>query len=64
VAARLKHYHTSAEEAGQVAQQAGVKLLVLTHLVPGGPEKTFLERAGKHFKGKIVVGRDLMRFEP
>lgn len=23
---------------------------------------TFLERAGKHFQGKIVVGRDLMRF--
>jgi ribonuclease Z len=64
VAARLKHYHTSAEEAGEVAQQAGVKLLVLTHLVPGGPEKTFLERAGKHFKRKIIVGRDLMRFEP
>jgi ribonuclease Z len=64
VAARLKHYHTSAEEAGQVAQQAGVKLLVLTHLVPGGPEKTYLERAGRYFKGKIVVGRDLMRFEP
>jgi ribonuclease Z len=64
VAARLKHYHTSAAEAGQVARQAGVKLLVLTHLVPGGPEKTFLERAGKYFPGKIVVGRDLMRFEP
>jgi ribonuclease Z len=64
VAARLKSYHSSAEEAGQVASRAGVKLLVLTHLVPGGPEKTFLERAGKYFSGKIVVGRDLMRFDP
>lgn len=62
VAARLKHYHTSAEEAGQVAARAGVKMLVLTHLIPEDAEKTFLERAGKFFKGKIVVGRDLMRF--
>jgi len=62
VAARLKHYHTSAEEAGQVAQAAGVKLLVLTHLVPGDADQTFLERAGKYFKGRIVVGQDLMRF--
>ena len=62
VAARLKRYHTSAEEAGQVAQQAGVKLLVLTHVIPADADETFLDRAGKHFKGKIVVGRDLLRF--
>ena len=62
VAARLKRYHTSAEEAGQMAQQAGVKLLVLSHLIPANAEPTFLERAGKHFNGRIVVGRDLMRF--
>jgi ribonuclease Z len=64
VAARLKRYHSTAEEAGQAAQRAGVKLLVLTHLVPGGPDSTYLDRAGKVFKGKIVVGRDLMRFTP
>jgi ribonuclease Z len=62
VAARLKAYHTSAEEAGQVAQAAGVKLLVLTHLIPGDAEATFRERAGRYYKGKIVVGKDLMRF--
>jgi ribonuclease Z len=62
VAARLKHYHTSAEEAGQVAQKAGVKLLVLTHLIPGDADATFLERAKKFFQGKVIVGRDLMRF--
>jgi ribonuclease Z len=61
-AARLKAYHTSAEEAGQVAAAAGVKLLVLTHLIPAGADETFLERAARFFKGRIVVGRDLMRF--
>jgi ribonuclease Z len=62
VAARLKAYHTSAEEVGQVAARAGVKLLVLTHLVPGDSDAVFLKRASKHFKGRIVIGRDLLRF--
>jgi ribonuclease Z len=63
VAARLKAYHTSAEEVGQVAHDAGVKLLVLTHVVPGDAdsEKIFLERASKFFDGRIIVGHDLMR---
>ncbi len=62
VATRLKAYHTSAEEAGQVAQKAGVKLLVITHVIPENGEAAILEKARKFFKGKIVVGRDLMRF--
>ncbi len=62
VASRLKSYHTTPEEAGQIAQRAGVKLLVLTHLVPGKDEDKFHERAAKHFNGKIAVGRDLERF--
>ncbi len=62
VAARLKQYHTSAEDAGKVAQAAGVKMLVLTHLVPGNNDQAFLDRAAKFYKGKIVVGHDLMRF--
>ena len=61
VAARLKSYHTSAEEAGQLAAKAGVKTLVLTHLIPANAAETFRERAAKHFKGEIVVGRDLTR---
>ena len=60
VAAKLKHYHTSAEEAGAIATKAGVKTLLLTHLV-GKDEAAFLAQASKTFKGKIIVGRDLMR---
>jgi ribonuclease Z len=61
VAARLKSYHTSAEEAGELAARAGVKKLVLTHLIPANASETFRERAGRRFKGEIVVGRDLLR---
>ena len=64
VAARLKSYHTSAEEAGEIADAAGVKTLVLTHLIPGNADDDFRERAARKFKGKIVVGRDLVRIDP
>jgi len=59
VAARLKAYHTSAEEAGEIAKAAGVKTLVLTHLIPAGAEATFAQRAAKTFRGRIIVGEDL-----
>jgi len=61
VAARLKSYHVSAEEAGEIAAAAGVRTLVLTHLIPANAEETFRERASRKFKGEIVVGRDLLR---
>jgi ribonuclease Z len=64
VAKKLMAYHTSAEEAGDVATQASVKTLVLTHLIPTNAEATFLERASAHFKGRVVVGKDLLRVEP
>jgi ribonuclease Z len=59
VAAKLKAYHSTAEEAGEIAKAAGVKTLVLTHMIPAGAEKTFAERAAKTFHGKIIVGDDL-----
>jgi ribonuclease Z len=61
MAARLKSYHTSAEEAGEIAAAAGVKTLVLTHLIPANADETFRERAARKFKGTIVVGRDLLK---
>ena len=67
-APRLKEsilsHHTSAEDAGRIAQAAGVKVLVLSHLVPPeDPEVTeqmWLEAAGRHFSGRIVLGKDLL----
>ncbi len=55
-------YHSSAAQAGQAAEKANAKILVLTHLIPGNaPERYFLEEAKKTFRGKVIVGRDLMR---
>jgi ribonuclease BN (tRNA processing enzyme) len=57
-------HHTSAEDAGQVAKQAGVKTLVLSHFVPPDDphitDRMWIEAASAHFDGKIVVGKDLL----
>jgi ribonuclease BN (tRNA processing enzyme) len=57
-------HHTTAEDAGRVAKQAGVKKLVLSHLVPpDDPEITeqmWIDAARRQFDGEIVVGRDLL----
>jgi ribonuclease BN (tRNA processing enzyme) len=56
--------HTTAEQVGQIAQRAGVKKLVLSHFVPGDMEwitdAMWRDEAAKHYKGEIVVGRDLL----
>jgi ribonuclease BN (tRNA processing enzyme) len=57
-------HHTSAEQAGQVAAAAGVKMLVLSHLVPAEdpsiPDEQWVAAARRHFSGQIIVGHDLM----
>lgn len=57
-------HHTTAEQAGQVAAEAGAKLLVLSHLVPAGdpdvPDSEWIGAAARHYSGPIIVGRDLM----
>ena len=56
--------HTLPEDVGRIASQAEVKTLVLSHFVPGDdPSITDEEWAAgvrKNFKGRIIVGRDLM----
>ena len=59
VAAKLYAYHTSAEQAGEVAAAAGVKTLLFTHLMPPGSDASFIEHAKKAFHGQIIVGSDL-----
>ena len=56
--------HTTVEEAGRIAAEAGVTTLVLTHFVPSEDppvsDEQWLAGARTHFSGTIVVGRDLL----
>ena len=56
--------HTLPEDVGKIAAQAEVKTLVLTHFVPGDDatitDEQWAEGVRKNFKGRIVVGKDLM----
>jgi ribonuclease BN (tRNA processing enzyme) len=63
--ARMNHMrvdHSPTEDVGRIAQEAGVKTLVLSHLSPstGVSDENWRAPAAKYFKGKIIVGHDLM----
>lgn len=65
-----KHFlasHTSTEDVGRIAARAGVKVLVLTHFVPGDDplvtEEDWVEGVKKNYSGRIVVAKDLMELK-
>jgi ribonuclease BN (tRNA processing enzyme) len=62
--ASILAHQTSAEDAGRIAQAAGVKTLVLSHFVPPDDsevtDQTWIAAARIHFRGTVVVGKDLL----
>jgi ribonuclease BN (tRNA processing enzyme) len=66
--AKLKKHlldsHTTTEDVGRIAAAAGVKVLVLSHFVPGDDplvtDDNWTEDVKKHFSGRIIVAKDLM----
>ena len=56
--------HTLPEDVGKIADRAGVNTLVLSHFVPGDApsitDEQWSDGVRKHFKGRIIVGKDLM----
>ncbi len=59
-------YHSTPEQAADDAKAAGVRQLVLNHLVPPLPSAfvypAFVGDAARHFAGPITVGEDGMMF--
>jgi ribonuclease BN (tRNA processing enzyme) len=63
VMAHMRADHSPTEDVGRIAEEAGVKTLVLSHLAPGDnsvSDETWRSAAAKHFRGQIIVASDLM----
>ncbi len=62
-AAHIKPHakHMTPHEAGDVAEKAAVKKLILTHLYPDSDEADIISMAKEKFSGEVVKAEDLMR---
>jgi ribonuclease BN (tRNA processing enzyme) len=52
--------HLHAGQCGQVAQEAGVGQLILSHFYPIADRYDVKDQAREHYKGTIRKGRDLL----
>lgn len=56
--------HSTAEQVGRIASEAGVKTLVLSHFVPGGfpflSDEVWFNAVRPYFTGNLIIGRDLL----
>jgi ribonuclease Z len=60
----LETYHTGSEEVGKVAERAGAKHLVLSHIIRSrGDPDDFIKDVSPDYPGKLTVAEDLMTFE-
>jgi ribonuclease BN (tRNA processing enzyme) len=61
--------HSTTEDVGRMAAAAGVKTVVLSHLLPGSnparggelPDSAYIDDVRRFFDGEVIVGRDGMR---
>jgi ribonuclease Z len=52
--------HSSAEQAGETAQKAGVETLYLIHYPGESDPDRFIEQARSVFDGQVIAARDMM----
>lgn len=55
----LKNEHCTPGQAAEIATEARVGCLVLTHLLPNTDRQQVYEEASKYFDGTVIVGEDL-----
>jgi ribonuclease BN (tRNA processing enzyme) len=62
----LEQEHITPEVVGKMAAKAGVKAVVMTHLVatvdPNDDYQRYVDGATKYFSGPITLAKDLMQF--
>jgi ribonuclease BN (tRNA processing enzyme) len=57
--------HVTPSILGEFASKANVKKLVLTHMYPvcTGREKEMVKNIKKNYKGKVIIGKDLLKIK-
>jgi ribonuclease BN (tRNA processing enzyme) len=63
IMAHMRADHSPPEDVGRIAQEAGVKTLVLSHLAPSDAsvsDAAWRAAAAQNFSGEIIVAHDLM----
>ena len=68
IARHVAETHSTTVDVGRMAAEAGVKTLVLSHLLPGSnrntqaefPDTAYIEGVRQHFSGQVIIGRDQM----
>ena len=56
-------HHATTEEIGRTAADAGVGMVILSHLTPpNAAEELAVEEVSRYYGGKVIPGRDLDRF--
>jgi ribonuclease Z len=66
IAERMKHFgdvHSEVRDVAAIARDAGVKRLVLTHLLSGEEPSELHQIAASIYRGEIVIASDGMSFE-
>jgi len=60
----VSDYHTNPNEVGEVAAEANVEKLILTHFVPPVFDKSKLKAVvSEKYKGELIIGEDLLNIE-
>ncbi|KPA16271.1 Beta-lactamase-like domain protein [Candidatus Magnetomorum sp. HK-1] len=58
----IQEYHIGVNELGQLAHSAGVKTLLLMHMIPSGNpnqmQTSFVDPISKYFDGEIIIAHD------
>lgn len=58
---KVQKYHSSPKQVGQILAQIRPRLGILVHMLKFGvTEAQILEELGKHYKGEVRIGEDLM----
>lgn len=62
----MRHEHLTPDEVGKLAEAAGVKEVVMSHIVPGADDEVrnipYLKGVKEHFAGPVYLANDLDEF--